>query len=84
MKFKFIVNILLLLVSGGFLGLGVIFLFYVFTPLPNIEIQNIDSRQSIILEDRSGEFLFDFSKMKKGHTSLLKIYQKTLLMRLLP
>ena len=65
MKFKFIVNILLLLVSGGFLGLGVIFLFYVFTPLPNIEIQNIDSRQSIILEDRSGEFLFDFSKNEK-------------------
>ena len=40
-------------------------LFFVFTPLPDVEIENIATRQSIVLLDRNEEFLFDFSRNEK-------------------
>ena len=58
-------NLFLFLLSMLFIGGGTVLLFYTFTPLPDVEIQNIDSKQSIILEDRNGEFLYDFSRNEK-------------------
>ncbi len=73
-KIIYIRNLLLLCLSGMFVGLGLIILFYVFTPLPDVEVQNIASKQSTILEDRNGEFLFDFSENEKRvYTPIEKI-----------
>ena len=63
--FPLIKNLFLLFLSFSFVLCGVVLLFYVFTPLPDVEIKNIDSKQSIILEDREGKFLFDFSQNEK-------------------
>ena len=61
MKFKDVRNTILLLLSVNFFVAGYITLFYTFTPLPNVETENVSSKQSIILVDRNDEFLFDFS-----------------------
>ena len=65
MKIFTVRNIVLLLASLFFFSVGVVLLFYALTPLPDVDVENISSRQSIILEDRSGEFLFDFSENEK-------------------
>ena len=64
-KYRYAKDIILLGISGCFLLIGCIVLFYALTPLPDVEIENIATKQSIILEDRNGEFLFDFSKNEK-------------------
>ena len=58
-------NILLLLLSTAFFTAGYVTLFYTFTPLPGVDIQNVVSKQSIILADRNDKFLFDFSVNEK-------------------
>ena len=63
--FHLLRNLLLLLLSGIFVSGGIVLLFYTFTTLPDVEIQNIDSKQSIVLEDRTGKFLYDFSQNEK-------------------
>ena len=65
MKILTVRNIILLLSSLFFSSVGVVLLFYALTPLPDVDVENISSRQSIILEDRSGGFLFDFSENEK-------------------
>ena len=65
MKYRSIKNIVLFGVSAVFLLIGCVILFYVFTPLPDVEIEQIVSKQSIVLEDRNGEFLFDFSSNER-------------------
>ena len=58
-----IVNLALLTLAGIFFALGIIVLFYLFTPLPDVSnIKDVVSKQSVILNDRNGEFLFNFSK----------------------
>ena len=64
-KFNAIKNIILLSLSAAFFTAGYITLFYTFTPLPDVDIQNVVSKQSIILTDRNDEFLFDFSINEK-------------------
>ena len=61
MKHKIIKNIALLTLATIFSTAGYVTLFYTFTPLPSIETEHIASKQSTILLDRNGEFLFDFS-----------------------
>lgn len=58
-------NIILLLLSTAFFTAGYVTLFYAFTPLPGVDIQNVVSKQSIILADRNDKFLFDFSVNEK-------------------
>lgn len=66
MKYHHAKNTVLLGISGVFLLMGSLILFYVFTPLPDTEaIDNVSSKQSIILTDRNGKFLFDFSQNEK-------------------
>ena len=65
MNYKYVKIIVLLLLSFMFFILGWVVLFYVFTPLPDVDIENIVSKQSIVLEDRNGKFLFDFSDNEK-------------------
>ena len=69
MNVKTVKNFFLFILSGFFIGSGMIVLFYTLTPLPKIETTNIASKQSIVLEDREGRFLFDFSNNeKRTHT----------------
>lgn len=65
MKHITIKNALLLIVSTCFFTAGYITLFYTFTPLPGVEIENVASKQSIVLVDRNDKFLFDFSVNEK-------------------
>ena len=65
MKFQHIKSGVLALLSLFFLVAGYLVLFYTFTTLPAVEINTISSKQSTILTDRSGEFLFDFSEDEK-------------------
>ena len=60
MKFRHIQNGFLALLSLFFVTAGYLVLFYTFTTLPAAEIDTVSSKQSIILSDRSGEFLFRF------------------------
>ena len=53
------------MVSVVFFTSGYVTLFYTFTPLPDVETENVASKQSIILVDRNNEFLFDFSVNEK-------------------
>ena len=62
---RYIINLILFGLSLLFILVGSIILFYVFTPLPDINIENLASKQSVILDDRNGEFLFDFSENEK-------------------
>ena len=64
-KFLSIKNIILLALSVAFFTAGYVTLFYTFTPLPGVDIQNVVSKQSIILTDRNDTFLFDFSVNEK-------------------
>ena len=64
-NFFTIKNIILLSLSVAFFTAGYITLFYTFTPLPGVDIQNVVSKQSIILTDRNDKFLFDFSVNEK-------------------
>lgn len=60
------INIILLGLAGIFTLIGAGMLFFITTPLPDVNIiKNVVSRQSIVLEDRNGEFLFDFSENEK-------------------
>ena len=65
MYLNFLRKITLLGVSFIFLLGSFIVLFYALTPLPEINVGTIASKQSIILEDRNGVFLFDFSKNER-------------------
>ena len=63
---KYIINLTILVLALIFVATGIGVLFYITTPLPNVSvIKNVVSRQSIVLEDKNGEFLFDFSENEK-------------------
>ena len=58
--------VVLLGFSGVFVVFGLGILFYAFTPLPDIDtFDKVSQRESIILTDRNGEFLFDFSESER-------------------
>ena len=56
-----IIKTILLLLSVGFITSGYVTLFYTFTPLPGVNIENVATKQSIVLTDRNDIFLFDYS-----------------------
>ena len=62
-------NLLLLGFSCFFVITGSALLFYIITPVPNVtSVDDLYSKESIILTDRNGEFLFDFSENEKRTT----------------
>lgn len=65
MRIRYLKNMLLVVLSACFLIAGYLVLFYTFTVLPAAEIDTVYAKQSIIIEDRHGEFLFDFSEDEK-------------------
>ena len=74
MSLSVVKNLFLIFLSAFFVCAGGVVLFYIFTPLPQGEVENIATKQSIILTDRNGEFLFDFSENeKRTHTPIEEI-----------
>ncbi len=56
-------NLSLLFVASFFFLLGIVLLFYIFTPLPELEsLSDVREVQSITVTDRYDEVLFDFSE----------------------